>query len=85
MGVYDVIGHEKHLSFWGKVSLLLFFLLAVVLWSPVFPGVFGLQTAYIYLPLMLLLCCTLYFWKGVVTSDLLVFLFLLSCVLIFLL
>src|SRR5690606_34329978 len=47
------------------------------------PGVFGLQTAYIYLPLMLLLCCTLYFWKGVVTSDLLVFLFLLSCVLIF--
>lgn len=83
MGEYDVIGHKKHLSFWGKVSLLLFFLLAVVLWSPVFPGFFGLQTAYFYLPLILLLCCVLYFWKGLVISELLVFLFLLSSVLVF--
>lgn len=40
MGVYDVIGHEKHLSFLAKVSLVLFFFLAVVFWSPVFPGLF---------------------------------------------
>lgn len=83
MGVYDVIDHEKHLSFWGKVSLLLFFLLAVVLWSPVFPGFFGLQTAYFYLPLILLLCCVLYFWKGMTSNELFIFLVLLLSVLVF--
>lgn len=83
MGVYDVIDHEKHLSFLGKVSLVLFFFLAVVFWSPVFPGVASIPTAYIYLPLMLLLCCVLYFWKGMGSSELFIFLFLLSCILVF--
>ena len=83
MGVYDVIDHEKHLSFLAKVSLVLFFFLAVVFWSPVFPGLFSIPTAYLYLPLMLLLCCALYLWKGMTSNELFIFLILLLSVLFF--
>ncbi len=83
MGVYDVIDHEKHLSFLGKVSLVLFFFLAVVFWSPVFPGLFSIPTGYLYLPLTLLLCCALYLWKGMTSNELFIFLILLLSVLVF--
>ncbi|WP_278620141.1 hypothetical protein [Ectopseudomonas oleovorans] len=81
--MYDVIDHEKHLSFLAKVSLVLFFFLAVVFWSPVFPGLFSIPTAYLYLPLMLLLCCALYLWKGMTSNELFIFLILLLSVLFF--
>lgn len=83
MGVYDVIDHKKHLSFLAKVSLVLFFFLAVVFWSPVFPGLFSIPTGYLYLPLMLLLCCALYLWKGMTSNELFIFLILMLSVLIF--
>lgn len=80
---YDSEYRRTGLSIIGKVCLLLFLLLALVLWSPVFPGVFGLPAAYMYLSIILLLAGLIVLEKGVRQLELMVVLFLVCSVLFF--